>query len=294
MKNQINNNEVGDLMVTEEIREKLKSKQLYLLRGFLNICQNNSLQYFLVGGSALGAVRHKGYIPWDDDIDVALPRPDYNRFIEIAQTQLESDIFLQTFLTDEEYGQDFAKLRLDGTAFIESSCRNLNINHGIYIDVFPIDGYPHKKIDIKVLNIVKKVVKTYSHKGYCSNNNYPIIKKLRHKCWLIVCSVLCGFQHTSNVLNRLDKLYQRWDYNSCDEVVCHGGAWDELEHCPKVQYGNGTLAQFEGIDVLIPELFDEYLEHKYPNYMQLPPLEKRVSHHYCDVIDVDNSYRKYR
>ena len=229
-----------------------------------------------------------------DDIDVALPRPDYNRFIEIAQTQLESDIFLQTFLTDEEYGQDFAKLRLDGTAFIESSCRNLNINHGIYIDVFPIDGYPHKKIDIKVLNIVKKVVKTYSHKGYCSNNNYPIIKKLRHKCWLIVCSVLCGFQHTSNVLNRLDKLYQRWDYNSCDEVVCHGGAWDELEHCPKVQYGNGTLAQFEGIDVLIPELFDEYLEHKYPNYMQLPPLEKRVSHHYCDVIDVDNSYRKYR
>lgn len=287
-------NEISDLMVTEEIREKLKSKQLYLLREFLNICRENNLQYYLVGGSALGTVRHKGFIPWDDDIDVALPRPDYNKFIEISQSKLTSDIFLQTFLTDKDYRNDFAKLRLEGTTFIESPCRNLNINHGIFIDVFPIDGYPYKKIDIKILNIMKKVVKTYAHRGFYSNNNYPIFKKLRHKCWLIVCSVLCGFQNTSNALYRLDRLYQRWDYNSCDEVVCHGGAWDELEHCPKAQYGNGTSAQFEGIDVLIPELFDEYLEHKYPNYMQLPPLEKRVSHHYCDIIDVDNSYRKYR
>lgn len=294
MEKHINNNEVSDLMVTEEVREKLKGKQLYLLKEFLNICRNNNLQYFLVGGSALGAVRHKGYIPWDDDIDVALPRHDYNKFIEIAQTQLGSSIFLQTFLTDKEYRNDFAKLRLEGTAFIESSCRNLNIHHGIYMDIFPIDGYPDKKSDIKRMNFIKRVVKTYVGKDYCSYNNSPIIKKICRKCWLFVCSVLCGFQHTSNVLNHLDKLYQRWDYNSCYEVVCHGGAWGELEHCPKVQYGNGTSAQFEGIDVLIPELFDEYLEHKYPNYMQLPPPEKRVSHHYCDVIDVDNSYRKYR
>lgn len=286
-------NEISDLMFTEEIREKLKSKQLYLLCEFLNICRNNNLQSFLVGGSALGAVRHKGCIPWDDDIDVALPRPDYNKFIEIAPSQLASDIFLQTFLTDKDYRNDFAKLRLEGTTFIESSCRKLNINHGIYIDVFPIDGYPNKKIDIKMINFIKKVVKTYVGKDYVINNNYPIIKKILHKCRLIVCLFLCGFQRTSSVLKRLDKFYQRWDYNSCDEVVCHGGAWGELEHCPKVQYGNGTLAQFEGIDVLIPELYDEYLEHKYPNYMQLPAPDKRVPHHYCDVIDVDNSYRKY-
>ena len=289
-----NINETNEFVVTEELREKLKQKQLYLLNEFLNICHNNQLQYFLVGGSALGAIRHKGFIPWDDDIDVALPRTDYNKFLELAQAQLGDDIFLQTFLTDKEYRNDFAKLRLEGTAFIESSCRSLNINHGIFIDIFPIDGYPDQKRDIKKLNFRKKVARVYVRRAFHSKKQSSIKKRIKNNSRFLVCAVLCGFQSTSKVLKRIDKFYQKWDYNSCDEVVCHGGAWGELEHCPKVQYGKGTAAKFEGIDVVIPEDFDAYLKHKYSNYMQLPPIEKRIPHHYCDVIDVDNSYRNYR
>ena len=119
---------------------ELKKIELEMFKYYLAICEKHDLKYFLIGGTLLGAVRHKGFIPWDDDIDIGMPRPDYEKFLLVAQKELPEHIFLQTHNTDIEYPNCFAKLRNSDTTFIETSCKKLKINHGIYIDIFPLDG----------------------------------------------------------------------------------------------------------------------------------------------------------
>lgn len=282
-------------VVTDETRKDLREKQLYLLKTFIAICEQHGLRYFLVGGSALGAIRHQGYIPWDDDIDVALPRAAYNEFLQVALSALPQDVFLQTSESDSDYRNDYAKLRLNGTTFLEVSAQKLNIHHGVYMDIFPIDGYPASEAERKRLKIKKHIMKAYVGKDYVNPlpQSSGSVKILLHRCKKVFVAFLCGFQSTAQVLRRLNACYEQYDYNACDEVVCHGGAWGEREHCPKVQYGNGCHAVFEGIDVVIPEQYDAYLSHKYGNYMALPPVEKRVAHHYCSVVDLTKSYTEY-
>lgn len=113
------------------------------------VCRKLNLNYFLVSGTALGAVRHGGIIPWDDDLDVAMFRDDYNKFMELAPRMLPNKLFLQNYKTDKNYPFVFAKLRNKQTAFIETALRNFDMNHGIYIDIFPLDGYPEKKCEQK-------------------------------------------------------------------------------------------------------------------------------------------------
>ena len=119
---------------------ELKRIELEMLKTFIKICKKHNFMYFLVGGTCLGSVRHGGFIPWDDDIDVGMPRSDYNKFIKIASEELPGNMFLQTFFTDEQYPCAFAKIRNNDTTFIEKGLRKSNINHGIYIDIFPLDG----------------------------------------------------------------------------------------------------------------------------------------------------------
>ncbi len=273
-----------------ESEEKLKSIELYLLDEFVKICNKYNLQYYLVGGSALGAVRHNGFIPWDDDIDVALPREEYEKFLSVAKGELdEKNIFLQSYETDKKYINDFAKLRMNGTTFRENSCKKLKIHHGVYIDIFPIDGYPENPKEIKRLEHKKKLSK------YFLSRHYVLQEKPRRFRWLklFVTWVALGFKTDKQILKSLEKAYKKTSYKSASTVACFGGAWGKLEYCPKEHYGKGVLWEFEGRKVVIPELYDAYLTQKYNDYTILPPLEKRVSHHGLDVIDLENSYEIY-
>lgn len=268
----------------ETIRAKLKEKQLELFRLFLAVCEKHGLTYFIVGGTALGAIRHGGYIPWDDDIDVALPREDYRKFLAVAQADLPEGFFLQTHKTDPDYRNDFAKIRNSNTTFMEMTSSPLHIDHGIYIDIFPIDGYPEGKMAARYLELKKKLAKLYLAKDYI----YPDKNTARSVVQFVAKCIWHG-KPTAVVIDRLEKMYTKYPYETSARVVCHGGAWKEREICPKEQYGKGTPGRFEGIDVQLPEQTHEYLTHKYHNYMQLPPPEKQVAHHYCKEIDFDRS-----
>ena len=113
---------------------------LEILKEIDRICKQNGILYWMEGGSMLGAVRHHGFIPWDDDLDIAMFRDDYNRFLEIASKELKENYFLQTHQTDPEYPLFYAKVRKNNTFIDERSYQDLNIHKGIFVDIFPVDG----------------------------------------------------------------------------------------------------------------------------------------------------------
>ncbi len=266
---------------------ELQKKEFELLKLFTDICEKIDVKYYLVCGSALGAVKYGGFIPWDDDVDVALFRDDYQRFLEEAPKLLPSNIFLQTYLTDSIYPNIYAKLRNSDTAYIESSSADLNINHGVYIDIFPLDGYPKNKLSANILEIRKKLCKL---KQICVYKGDYSLKVRVIREFFRICGV---HKRTADIAKRYERIISKYKTQD-SEIICNHGNWQgKLEYAPRKQYGQGVLVSFEGIDVRVPELYDEYLTQKYGDWRAELPLDKQVGHHYYDIMDLNRSYTEF-
>lgn len=267
--------------------EELKKVELYLLRVFIETCNKLNLTYYVIGGTLLGTVRHKGFIPWDDDIDVAMPRKDYDIWIREAQKLIQdSTVFVQSLLTEEEYFANFAKLRKSDTTFIETSCHNLKINHGVYIDVFPLDYYPDNMFLRLVFDFKKRILTSKINQLFDFKDiNYTLTYKIKR----IFINFILKTPHIA--LLKRECLYS--SQKSSSLWANFGGAWGKKEIAPIEWFGKGKKMLFEDIEVNVPVKYDKWLNQVYGDYMQLPPVEKRIAHHFTDVIDLRNSYRKY-
>ena len=263
----------------DKTSDELKRIEIDILKLFISICKQHNLTYFIIGGTALGAYRHGGFIPWDDDIDVAMPRSDYESFLKYAQSEFPPNYFLQTHLTDKEYNAIYAKIRNSNTTFLETAARNLNINHGVFIDIFPIDGLPNARKDIKRISRQRRIVKRALAIHY-----YPHTLK---RVFGGILSRLLLFKFTNKaIISYFEKKSKKYKYEKCDLVICHGGAYGDKEILKKEYYGKGSEIRFESLTVIGPERIEDYLSTIYGDYMILPPIEKRVAHHYCDIIDL--------
>ena len=136
----------NNIIINKEETQKLKEIQLKMLKEFINICNKLDLKYYVIGGTALGTIRHNGFIPWDDDIDVGMPRHDYEKFILMGQSLLSQGYFIQTHISDPLYPNNFAKIRDSSTTFIEQVVKDIDMHHGVYLDVFPLDGVAPSKL----------------------------------------------------------------------------------------------------------------------------------------------------
>ncbi len=123
-----------------DVLRKIQLVQLEILLEFDRICKENNLPYQLFFGTLLGAIRHKGFIPRDDDVDVCMLRGDYNRFLQLCEDQLNKDYFLQTYKTDKEYIHSFARIRKNNTLALQRIYSKIAMHHGIFIDNFPLDN----------------------------------------------------------------------------------------------------------------------------------------------------------
>lgn len=272
----------------------LKNIEIMLLKELLAICNKHNIQYFALGGTCLGAVRHKGFIPWDDDIDIGMPRKHYNQFLSIAQAELPPNIFLQTNVTEKEYPMNFAKLRNCDTTFIETSLKCLNLNHGVYIDIFPLDGVPTGKVTQKIRNIRDSIYKYEISKAYYLEHLEGANKKKKNVLALCVKFGIDLFYPNYKVATlKRERMIQKYAYDKCDIVTNYCGAWGEKETVPKDYFDAGVRGTFEGLSIMLPQKYHEYLTNVYGNYMTLPPLDKRISHHYCTIIDLNKSYKEY-
>ena len=267
---------------------ELQKVEFDILKEFVRICDELNLTYFLVCGSALGAVKYQGFIPWDDDVDVALPREDYKIFCHKAQEMLPKHIFLQNHVTDSRYPMIFSKLRNSNTTYLEKSLSKLPINHGVYIDVFPLDGYPisaeeRHELERKKLRFQKKMSCVY----------YLPDLKLKARIGYRLRRILGYHRNTNEKVREYEQLISSYPIRNSTFICNHGNWQGDLEYATSEQYGNGTWADFEGLRVRIPEKYDAYLTQKYGNWRgELPP-EEQEGHHYYTVLDLKKSYKEY-
>ena len=269
--------------LTAQQLQQLKICERDMLAEFVRICDKHGIKYFVQGGTLLGTVRHGGFIPWDDDIDVSLPREDYEKFLTIAEKELPDYYFLQTKDTDPEYPNNFAKIRDSRTTFIESSAKNLKINHGAYIDIFPLDNYPSGK-KAKVYELKKRLLTQRIYKAFYMPHMSFIAK-------IITMITVILFPSLKGAVEKREKLFK--SVAPTDRVVNNSGAWLDKEIIPR-EWVQGTIQmEFEGIKVNVSDKYDEWLTYVYGDYMSLPPENERVGHHYVDYFDMNKSYTEY-
>lgn len=265
---------------------ELQKKEFDLLKAFYDVCNQLEIRSYLVCGSALGAVKYKGFIPWDDDVDVALLREDYEDFLKKAPSLLPKNIFVQDYRSDPEFPAVFAKLRDSGTTYIEKSASKLNINHGIYIDIFPLDGYPSKKSEQKKLEFKKKIYKRLLASAFYTDNTLKRIMYLPLK-------IIGANKNTSKIVKKYTDMISSYKVENSTVLANHGNWQGILDYSPKNIFGKGRYAEFEGLRVVVPAMAEEYLAQKYGDIKKDPPKDEQVGHHYYSVMDTEKPYTEY-
>jgi lipopolysaccharide cholinephosphotransferase len=266
---------------------ELQQKEFELLKEFHRICEELGLTYFLVCGSALGAVKYQGFIPWDDDVDVAMYREDYEIFIQKAPSMLAQGLFLQNHRTEPRFPQLYSKLRDSNTTYIEKTAAAIPMNHGIFIDIFPLDGYPKGKLAQSLLEFRKRLYQSMLLCAY----DFP-----RGKVNRILCEIyrfLGLHRKSSKIAEKLNKCLSKYPVND-SKLVCNHGNWQgKLEYAPKWHYGKGVEANFQGLTSCVPERYDEYLRQKYGDWRADLHPEEQKGHHYHTVCDAHTPYTHY-
>ncbi len=274
-------------MTNEELRN-IQKMDFYVLKEIKRVCEKNNIPYFLIGGTLIGAIRHKGFIPWDDDIDIAMLRPDFERFLEVCKTDLGQEFFLQTPLNESncaDYG--LARIRLNETKIIIESRKSAKLHEGFYVEVFPYDKLPDNKISqffygnwFPVLKRVYAIRKGYK----------PHPRTLYARVAVNFFNALLKPVSTEKLKKKLDSYHLKYAQKNTKKLFLLSGAWGyKRESHPVERFAQFTTAEFEGETFTIPADYDGFLKEQYGNYMELPPPEKRVNHH--KIIEMD--YGKY-
>ena len=269
--------------LTNDILASLKQTELDILTAFVDVCNQLNLKYYLLHGTLLGAVRHKGFIPWDDDIDVGMMRSDYEIFLREGQKLLPNHLFIQASTTDPEYFLWFAKIRNVNTTFIEKSTQRLSICHGVFIDLFPLDYYPENRLAQKRIQFCRKWIARRISCELLLPDSSTMIRKVKSGV------LRAAMPSLTKVMIIRDLLFLHT--KSSTLIVNYGGTLREI--IPIEWFGDGYMLEFENEFYRVPKEYKKYLSKVYGDYLTLPPKEKRVGHHYTQTIDLSKPYTDY-
>ena len=274
---------------------EFQSKLLDILKAFVRVCEKHNLTYFLVYGTALGAIRHKGFIPWDDDIDVGMPRKDYEKYIQLQSEYEGTPYFIQTFKTDPCYIYNYAKLRDSSTTFLENAFKNHRINQGLFIDIFPVDGMSREVGDREKIGKKNKFVWRQDYFSYL-----PALRRKVHKRTFfkdILLNIVAGLFYVFDIAHyrnkRVERFVRKVPFEEAKMAgIMFGFTW--RINCMDADIFRETVkVPFEDIEVRVPKQYDRYLTLLYKDYMKFPPKEQQVGHHYNSGVSLTQGYEDY-
>lgn len=262
--------------------EEIHARLLEMMRVFHHFCQNNHITYYAVGGTALGARRHKGFIPWDDDMDIGIPREEFDRLFTLAD-RLPAFLEIQSYNNREGSPFHFIKLVDRRTTLIEGDL--LDYVEGLYIDIFPLDGAGPQSI-VERFRWIRIWILRSMIMVHATTKHYTTFMK-------IILSRMIKRLNVERLHKKLEKALRQKKFDSSAYCVNFLGAWLKKEVMRNDIMGKPTLYDFEDMQLYGPEKMDEYLTCLYGNFMQLPPPEERVCRHNFHYLDLDLPFREY-
>lgn len=267
--------------------KEAQNVQLEILLEFDRLCKKHKIQYQLFAGTLIGAIRHNGFIPWDDDIDVCMLRDEYNRFLEASKKDLNESYFLQNYHTDKKFQSQYSKIKKNNTRYIEELVQDVDMHQGIFIDVFPYDHVRPQTFkgrtqriaidQLKIINYcrVMRVNDSEEKKGLRMTKKaaYYVLKAIpKNKMDRLITKLICVF-------NQKDEKY-------VGELSISTGKemYDSFVLKKKFFYDSIDW-DFEGHKFPVPRAYDEILTKNYGNYMEMPPLKEQEPHH--GIIEIN-------
>ncbi len=264
---------------------KLQLAELEALKEFVRICKKNKLTYYISGGTYLGAVRHKGFIPWDDDMDVAMPRADFEKFLKISN-EISDDFKLVTFKNEKSYNWYPPKLQNNKVKIVNKSAKNSRIE-GAWIDIFPLDGMP-KSLLLRKIHEFRLLSLRALYKLSDYDNIVDTREKKRpfyEKPFIFIGKNfnIFKFLDTKKMLYRIDKALKKYSAEKSETYMNFMGSYKLKSVISKHIYADGAYYDFEGMKLFGPKDYDTYLTIIYGDYMT-PPKKNAQNKHNTEVL----------
>lgn len=266
----------------DELLHKLQDVLLEIMDEFVRICEENKLQYFLVYGTAIGAVRHHGFIPWDDDMDVAMPREDFEKFIEICNADTTGKYEILNTNTDRRNCSSVTKFQKKNTTFIAEHAKYLKNNIGIAIDIFPFDEVVDSD---EILQKQMQTARVWGRLLYLKGSGKPDIPYTGAK--KVVAEAVCMFAHgllkilpisSVRMFDNIQKISTKYRGKDTTHLYCFVAPVSVKHRWEKENVFPLKKEAFCGREYYIPNNNHQMLSDIYGDYMQLPPVEERVNH----------------
>ena len=282
--------------------EKIQHIELEILSEFKRICEKYSLQYFAIGGTCIGAIRHQGFIPWDDDIDIAMPLKDYKKFVEIAKSELREPYLIYTPEEHRLYQFNFVKIHDANTFYIRKNYAPYPDRYtGVFFDVMPIYGMGKTKIE-QSINSVMCDLWLYRNKAIRLPYDFYPSTAVWNYIWHTT-RLFAGKKQFNYYIEKMEAKLGKYPFPNSDKVMF---GWRKRPSIfrKKYKYKNvfyyedfaeSIEVPFENTTIRVPKGYDRYLRMDFGDYMQLPPENQRSSSHQRNcVLDLENSYKLYQ
>lgn len=262
-------------MDNHDILAKMHQVHLSLADELRRICEKYDIKYFMLAGTLLGAIRHKGFIPWDDDMDFGMFRPDFEKFLKVADHELNKEkYYLQTDRKEKYYTFNFVKIRLNGTKVLEDFSSHVDVNQGIYIDIFPLDSISDNRLEALI---------QYDFFWYYRNLLWVKCgygsKQRESKISFKIARILSHFYSIGTLKKCKNKIITKYMGKQTKKVVTSDGNYGLKKETIDADLMNEIIMyKFEDREYPGFRDYDRYLSYFYGDYMKLPPIEKRNHH----------------
>ena len=272
------------MKLEKDYKRKLQLKILDIAKDIDKLCKDNNIEYYILYGSALGAVRHKGFIPWDDDFDIGMTYDNYIKFLELCEEKFDKEkYYVQTYDKEQDYYLSFSKIRDITTTLIEEGNKDIDIVRSVYVDVFPIVGAPNNKLKEKILKI---------NRAFMLSANKNVIN---NKFLKVIFNIILKIFGRTKILKYTTKRCFKYDCNDCDYwVSIADGDGFEQNKMKKEIYGKPKYIDFEDTKLPVPAKADIYLKSIYGNYMEIPSKKQiKEREHTPYYLDFNLPYNEY-